>query len=307
MLLTGHADVDTSIAAVNEGQVFRFLTKPCPPDTLKKAFRAAYEQYQLVTAERVLLEQTLHGSIKTLVDVLALTNPLAFGRATRIKQRVSTIGKALGVREMWQVEVAAMLSQVGCITLPVETVEKLYYGQKLSDEEKEAVEKIADVTEKLLGNIPRLEIVRSILKRALSGTNATIVISDDSSKAVVAIGTQLLRAVLDFDELESCGHFGERAVAIMRSRKNDYGSNVLDALEDACCTERSNEVIRELPVFGVREGMILADDLKTGDGTLLVARGYEVTAGFVERIRGFRGGLAKRTVRVIVHGNRKAS
>lgn len=29
LLLTGHADLESAIAAVNEGQVFRFLTKPC--------------------------------------------------------------------------------------------------------------------------------------------------------------------------------------------------------------------------------------------------------------------------------------
>ena len=30
ILLTGHADTDAAIAAVNDGQLFRFLTKPCP-------------------------------------------------------------------------------------------------------------------------------------------------------------------------------------------------------------------------------------------------------------------------------------
>ena len=31
IMLTGYAHLETAIKAVNEGQVFRFLTKPCPP------------------------------------------------------------------------------------------------------------------------------------------------------------------------------------------------------------------------------------------------------------------------------------
>ena len=43
MLLTGHADMNAAISAVNQGQIFRFLTKPCPPDVLIKAFDAAVD------------------------------------------------------------------------------------------------------------------------------------------------------------------------------------------------------------------------------------------------------------------------
>src|SRR5262249_32533343 len=112
ILLTGHADVDSSIAAVNLGQIFRFLTKPCSPIALLMAVQAAAEQHRLITAERVLLEQTLRGSIKTLTDVLALTSPLAFGRATRIRRYTSVLAAAVGLCDCWQLDVAALLSQL---------------------------------------------------------------------------------------------------------------------------------------------------------------------------------------------------
>jgi hypothetical protein len=70
-----------------------------------------------------------------IVDVLSVTNPIAFGRAMRIKKHASDLADKLGLTERWQVEVAAMLSQLGCITLPTETVEKLYYRQALSENE----------------------------------------------------------------------------------------------------------------------------------------------------------------------------
>src|SRR5829696_4359 len=61
IMLTGNADQQTAIEAVNEGNIFRFLTKPCPPETLAKALSAGLQQYWLVVAEKELLEKTLSG------------------------------------------------------------------------------------------------------------------------------------------------------------------------------------------------------------------------------------------------------
>lgn len=59
ILLTGYADLQAAIEAVNAGHIFRFLTKPCPSETLAKALEAGLAQYRLITAEKALLEQTL--------------------------------------------------------------------------------------------------------------------------------------------------------------------------------------------------------------------------------------------------------
>ncbi|HRY14336.1 MAG TPA: response regulator, partial [Candidatus Competibacteraceae bacterium] len=164
MLLTGHADLDSAIAAVNEGQLFRFLLKPCPPPTLLQAFEAGIAQYRLLTAERVLLEQTLRGVIQTLTNILALTHPVAFGRANRLKRHAVDLARQIGIhQDLWPLEVAAMLSQIGCIILPDETLEKLYQGGVPGEKERAMLERVPTVTEQLLGNIPRLEAVLSIL------------------------------------------------------------------------------------------------------------------------------------------------
>src|SRR5207253_2334943 len=92
MLLTGHADVPSTIGAINEGNIFRFLTKPCTPEAFGKALEAGVEQYRLITAEKDLLEQTLRGSIKVLTELLALANPLAFGKASRVQRLVRRLG-----------------------------------------------------------------------------------------------------------------------------------------------------------------------------------------------------------------------
>jgi CheY-like chemotaxis protein len=296
MLLTGHADLEAAIAAINEGQVFRMLTKPCAPEQLLNAFAAAAHQHQLITAERVLLEQTLQGSVRALTDVLALTNPVAFGRATRVRRLVVESVDVLGWGERWQVEMAAMLSQLGAITLPGALAEKVYYGQQLADDEARLVGRLPLVTEQLLRSIPRLDAVRAILSYQHLPAGQ---LGAASADPVVIRGAGLLRAANDLDQLEGQGFTRELALETLRGRYGVYEPAVLDALT-RISGARLEQVVRELPLPAIKEGMVFAEDVRLKTGGLLVARGYEVTAGFLERIRHFPRGAVREPVKMVV-------
>jgi response regulator RpfG family c-di-GMP phosphodiesterase len=299
MLLTGQADLDSAIAAINEGQIFRFLTKPCPPPMLLAAVGSAVEQHRLITAERVLLEQTLHGCIKTLTDVLALVSPISFGRANRIKQLVSELVQELGIRDRWQVEVAAMLSQLGHISLPPETADKLYHNRLLSTDEQALVARLPALTGELLGNIPRLDAVREILKTYTKPYRPDPAAASDAERRIVVKGAQLLRVAVDFDALESSSA-ASLAVDTLRGRVDQYDPEILRALVAVRGAAQALEV-RELPMSDLRVGMILAEDMRMRSGVLLVTRGYQITEQFRERVRNFPpDAMRKGTWRVIV-------
>src|SRR5204863_9075097 len=83
VMLTGNADMETAVHAINEGSIFRFLNKPCSKEEMAKTLTAPLVQYRLVTAEKQLLEQTLSGSLQVLTEVLSMVNPAAFSRAER--------------------------------------------------------------------------------------------------------------------------------------------------------------------------------------------------------------------------------
>lgn len=118
IMLSGQADLEVSIQAVNEGNIFRFLNKPCPTDQLIKVLCTAIEQYRLVMSERELLEKTLKGSVKLLLDISNAVNPRTFSRASRLRTTANAIAVRLKVENSWEVELAAMLSQIGCTTIP---------------------------------------------------------------------------------------------------------------------------------------------------------------------------------------------
>jgi response regulator RpfG family c-di-GMP phosphodiesterase len=285
VLLTGNADMEGAIAAVNEGNIFRFLIKPCPTGMLLRALEASVEQYRLITAERVLLEQTLRGSLKTLTDVLALVNPVAFGRALRARKIVGELASRGKVVDPWQVEIAAMLTQIGWVTLPAETVGKLYHGEALSESEQALVGNLPAVIEQLLANIPRLEAVQEILRyqdKHFDGQGAP---PDSVSGDAIPWGARALKVVSDFDALESRGISMELALDTLRGRAGWYDSAILEALAKLRAEKNWEAQEMRLPFHAIQPGMILAEDVKTPTGVLLIARGQEVTPSFEEHIK----------------------
>jgi response regulator RpfG family c-di-GMP phosphodiesterase len=302
VLLTGQADLQAAIAAVNEGNIFRFLSKPCPPEQLIPALEAAAEQHRLVTAERVLLQQTLHGSIKTLTDILALASPVAFGRATRVKQQVTKLAAHLGA-PVWELEVAAMLSQVGCITLPPQTAEKIYHGRELTPAERQMVEQLPAIAGQLLTNIPRLEAVRDALVYQSKRFDGVGPPADRVRGAAIPLGARVLKLLLDFDALEAQGVAAEMAIDTLRGREGWYDATVLDAFAEILGRSRGTGEMREMRLRDVRPGMAFAEDVTTRTGVLLIARGQEVTVSLLERIRNFSEHIGvKEPVRMILAG-----
>ncbi len=296
ILLTGNADLAAAMAAVNEGNIFRFLSKPCPPSTLIAAVNSAAEHHRLVTAERVLLEQTLHGSVKMLTETLALALPSAFGRANRARQRAGRVADQLGTVERWKMDLAAMLSQVAYVTVPGETLDRVNEGAELSPEEEAILERLPEVAEALLADVPRIDDVRAILRcqhepfegESISGTETPV-------------GARILRAVLDCDLLESQGMPFDTALDVLRSRSGAYDPEVLVALANEDDGGGSDAEVREVSLLSLRTGMVLIDPVETVDGRLLVAHGQEVSAGVVERLRNFAQNLEiKEPLRVMV-------
>ncbi len=296
ILLTGHVDLDSAIAAVNNGQLFRFLTKPCPPPVLLQAFEAGVAQYRLITAERVLLEQTLRGVIQSLTDALSMVHPLAFGRANRLKRHAVDLARKIGYqRNLWSLEVAAMLSQTGCIILPNETLEKFYRGGILTEKERVMVNRLPAVTEQLLSGIPRLEAVRTILKNQDQPYRF-----DPLECNVVPAGGHILKIAGDFDILINQETPAQLALDTLLGRKGRYDPTLLAAFIEIHNDGEQRRKIKEISILALREGMVLAEDIRVKSGAVLITREHEVTPSFLERIYDFQDSLLSPAVKIVV-------
>ena len=281
LLLTGHSEFDAAIAAVNEGNVFRFLTKPCPPEVLIPALEAAVSQHRLVTAERVLLEQTLLGSVHALIEALALSRPEAFRDTARRHERARAIARHLGVPDAWHVEIASMLACVGYVILPGEVVIKLRTGAPLDPSEREMAARLPETAERILSHIPRLENVRAVLKH-YSPAEAPL---RDKRGLDVPIGAAILGLVRDLSTAEAREGDTLRALAALKANAAAYDPAVLAAALVVC--EPRPPEIRSLKLAQLETGMVLAADVAAKTGLLLVARGQRVSLPLLERLRNF--------------------
>jgi hypothetical protein len=285
-MLTGNNDLDTAIKAVNDGRVFRFLNKPASKETLAAALTAGIEQFRLVTAEKELLEETLSGSIKVLTEVLSLVNPGAFSRALRIRQYIQHLAAKLNLSAPWRFEVAAMMSQLGCVTLPPETVDAVFAGDRLSSEQQARFDSHPLVAQRLLSNIPRMESIAWMIAHQ---NDATLENLPDGSPTVdesTWMGARMLRAVLAFDQLLIQGKSKEQAIHELLSSPGKFASSVLSALSEVEL-ERERMNARRCPIASLVPGMILDEDVRTHTGLLIVARGQEITFSLVVRLENF--------------------
>jgi len=296
ILLTGEPGRDAAVSAVNTAHIFRFLTKPCPPDQLKVAVEAGVAQHRLINAERSVLKETLIGCIKALVDVLAITNPIAFGRANRVKQLAMEIAERADCHQFWQLEAAALLSQIGYLSLPPQLVEKLYYGETLTPEEQALASGAPQLATSLLDNIPRLEPVIQILN-AVHWTDEQLARLGDGT---IGFGAKILDLVLSYDALIAQDHSPGVAVQTLRSRASRFGERLIDQLAQQVGASAGSAVVREMPLRSVQPGMTFMQDVRTSTGTLLVPRGFEVTQLFLEKMRNFGADLLNQTVKVLV-------
>jgi response regulator RpfG family c-di-GMP phosphodiesterase len=300
ILLTGDPGRDAAAEAVNKAQIFRFLTKPCPPDQLKSAVESGVMQHRLINAERSILKETLIGCIKTLTDVLAITNPVAFGRASRVKRLAVDLADRLDCHNYWQLEAAAMLSQLGYLSLPESLVSKLYYAQQLTASEKTLASAVPNVTSALLDNIPRLEPVIQILT-ALEWSDEQIARLGDGT---IGLGTRILGLVLEYDALTTQGHAQDVAIQTLRQRASRFGAELIEELARHLGAGSANTELRELALRAVTVGMVIMQDVRTQLGTLLVPRGFEVTTMFLERIHNFGPELLGENVKVAIPAKR---
>ncbi|HLO67319.1 MAG TPA: HD domain-containing phosphohydrolase [Holophaga sp.] len=287
IMLTGQGDQLTAIEAVNGGSVFRFLTKPCDMAALGAMVEAGIRQYDLVTSDRVLLEQTLSGSIQMLVDLLSVFDPRAFGKAEEVRDLALRVAGIMGIPSAWDLGLAALLAPVGRMAIPLPVQSKLNWGETLTPAEAELLRGVPANSARIVGVIPRLAPVARILRYAACDFAAGGPDAGEESGEDLPLESRILRAVTDFVEGMRTRKDAAAVLGRLRLAKCAYDPAVLSAL-DRAASERSASPGPDrvaLPIRFLQPGMCLEEDLRTLEGALVLSAGTRLAQIHLERLR----------------------
>jgi FixJ family two-component response regulator len=291
MVLSGQADLDSTVAAVNDGHIFRFLLKPCDTEQLIQSINCGIEQYRLVNAEKHLLENTLNATVQVLVEVLGLINPVAQRRARQIEKYTKAATLALKLPDAWKYDLAGMLSNLGCITLPGETLNKVYGGRQLTDEENRLYSSHPEVARRLLGQIPRLEDVAGMVGGQRVTPAKDLAASEESGWNPQSIGAAILWTAGRFDQAISEGRSPATVAHQLRQIAPQLPAAIIKAMEETPPDSSKRRESRSVNVDQLSVGMILESDVQSEKGMRLVPKGVEITVSLLGRVRTIASGV----------------
>jgi hypothetical protein len=265
---------------------------------LHTAIEDALAQHQLLRDQRELLERTLLGAVEALVETLAMAHPQAFARAARLRRLTSGLAERLHLPQRWAAELAAQLAEIGVVTLPPEALEALTRGTSPNAAVSRMLRALPDTADRLLSRIPRLEPVRDIVRAQQPVDHL-----DSARFAGAHQSVLVVQAVREYDALTVRGYQPANAIGVLRQRRH-HDAPVLDVLTNLVAADDTARV-GAVPVGDLRPGMMIAADLRTATGMLLVAHGHVLTEELLTRIYNFDTltGLDS-TPLVAVHGGR---
>lgn len=272
LVMVQRTDVDLALNAVEDGKAFRVVVKPVSVDGLTAHLNAGLEQFKLETAEQSFLQDTLHGAIQALTDVLSLANPAAFGRALRIRGLVHRLSKAILIPQFWEVDMAAMLSHIGCVSLPKIVLDKIAAGKDLAQDERKLFDTHPTIGAGVLANIPRMTLVAEIIKKQHARFDAA-----------PPFGARVLKVVLDYDMLLNRGLPAASIFTQMGGVKGVYDPEILAAFESTIPVD-TGYVRKRVTMRDLKANMILEENIVSVDGMLLLAKDAELNENNIYRL-----------------------
>jgi len=287
MLLSGKADLRSTIPAINTGRLFRFVAKPCSPRDLQAAIDDALRQYQASKASGDLQEQTLSDSVKVLAQALAMASPSTGSRITAITELVGGAARLLGQSHSWELRMAARLSQLGLVSVPAEVLQRVEGGIEGSAGEKALYREHPSVARGLLSGIPRLERVADWVGQQTADATAPPPRGTPDPDERVELQRQIFLVACEFLVAKDIGEWPPECAARLTGGGR-YRPEVIQAvLKTAQERDAAPDAI-SVSIPQLKVGMRFVRDVRATTGVTLVRKGDRVTDTVRLRLQNFK-------------------
>jgi response regulator RpfG family c-di-GMP phosphodiesterase len=333
VLLTGYADIGSAVRAINEGEVFRYVSKPWDDALLlqglndglarralereRDALRAMAEQraeelrvlnasleeqVALRTGELAAaleeqrnlatrLKTDFGNTVKLLSSLIEQRAGLTAGCPRRVARLVRGLGPSLGLlgEALNDMSFAALLQDLGKLSLPDELVRQPL--EALAAADRHRLLRHPQVGESSLMALPSLQgagLVLGQVNENYDGSGLPGKLSGND----ITLAARVLRVVSDYEHylagaLELQRLTPEQAFRRLRQHRGTrYDPQVVDGFlrtMDQPVTGPARKAL--IASDGLRAGMVLAQDLVSQSGSLLLSQGYVLTDSLIAHIR----------------------
>ena len=286
IFLSALTDTFDKVRAFEAGGV-DYITKPFQFEEARARVCTHLELYRLNRENQALMAKTLVASARTLVDMLSVIQPVLFDQSNRLRRYMRLACRRLNPRPevCLQWEMAALLSQIGCVTAPEALLFKKQQGEFLSLEEVLEFQSHAVVAAELIGGIPRMEMAAEIIRRQHDAFRQEegLSFSVDGSEATT-LGGHLLRMLVDFDYLQMSGRDGVGALLAMQEIPSVYSPALLDVLRYVV-EQEGKDRMEWVKLEDLSAGMMLMEDVVAENGKVVLHRTTELTGNLLSLLR----------------------
>lgn len=325
-VLVGHEDLKDAVA-LKKCEAARYIIKPWNDDELKGAVKEAIERFNLVAENRKLSEtvkkqglalkdlsanlekkvdektrkikENFFAFVKIFSNMMELYDRNVGGRSRRVAAMARKLSAKMGFdgSDGELIETAALLHNIGLIGLPREMIDR--DEDLLTADERELLMHFPKVSQDLLSSVDTLRqagiIIRGCMER-FDGKGWP----DGLKGEEIHIGSQIIAISAFYDRFR---HGAKRLtprevlIKIMEERGRAFDPVVADAFfgflgewieeERAFASESDGPEVARFHITGIRAGMVLAENLTSAKGRLLVTKGTVMTEALIERVLKF--------------------
>jgi signal transduction histidine kinase len=194
ILLTGQAGVDGAMAAVNDGAIFRFLLKPCPPADVIRAIEEAIEKAREGALDRAMSDRKL----LTLGGHLVRAERNASRGALTASVAREVVAAAAGLRA----EIDALRKEIDAKGVPsAERLEVLARADEELAARGKALEVLTRPIERAARNDPAASDARRAVRETVAAFRAAGIV-DPATRIRIDVPDETAAVILDPGELD---------------------------------------------------------------------------------------------------------
>ncbi len=288
ILMTGDRSIDNVKKAINEGNIFMYLTKPLSDDEIQTAARSGVAHHTRMVRDRGTVEKTISGAVKLLIDMLSLFHTEAFRKTTVLRTQAIRIARALGIKKTWELEMAVMLSPLGEALMPREILSRYRSAKTLTDEQRELLARAPEQSRDLLKNIPQLDKIADILYYSGRGYDGSGFPKDGPVGSAIPLNSRILKILTDLWYASPDTGVDLAAFEALNINGRQYDPKLLAKIRTVLLSHEEQDGKYQTVACHIRAlhpGDILIDDILTDGGReLVLSRGHQLSDTTIRRL-----------------------